>query len=135
MIYMRDNFFFIQEILYLSRIKGYRRRLFLKNSDFDFEESDFCQLLQNDLVDEGSLGKGSLKVIEDNGLRLNLLLFGLKLKKIKYKSNVIEFSDFDIEVEENDNDNKFLQNESSFNLEVIVNFNNSLFSLIVLVEQ
>lgn len=135
MIYMRDNFFFIQEILYLSRIKGYRRRLFLKNSDFDFEESDFCQLLQNDLVDEGSLGKGSLKVIEDNGLRLNLLLFGLKLKKIKYKSNVIEFSDFDIEVEENDNDNKFFQNESSFNLEVIVNFNNSLFSLIVLVEQ
>lgn len=135
MIYMRDNFFFLQEILYLSRIKGYRRRLFLKNSDFDFEESDFCQLLQNDLVDEGSLGKGSLKVIEDNGLRLNLLLFGLKLKKIKYKSNVIEFSDFDIEVEENDNDNKFFQNESSFNLEVIVNFNNSLFSLIVLVEQ
>lgn len=46
-------------------------------------------------------------MIEDNGLRLNLLLFGLKLKKIKYKSNVIEFSDFDIEVEENDNDNKF----------------------------
>lgn len=135
MIYRRDNFFFLQEILYLSRIKGYRRRLFLKNSDFDFEESDFCQLLQNDLVDEGSLGKGSLKVIEDNGLRLNLLLFGLKLKKIKYKSNVIEFSDFDIEVEENDNDNKFFQNESSFNLEVIVNFNNSLFSLIVLVEQ
>lgn len=135
MIYMRDNFFFIQEILYLSRIKGYRRRLFLKNSDFDFEESDFCQLLQNDLVDEGSLGKGSLKVIEDNGLRLNLLLFCLKLKKIKYKSNVIEFSDFDIEVEENDNDNKFFQNESCYNLGVIVNFNNSLFSLIVLVEQ
>lgn len=135
MIYMRDNFFFIQEILYLSRIKGYRRRLFLKNSDFDFEESEFCQLLQNDLVDEGSLGKGSLKVIEDNGLRLNLLLFGLKLKKIKYKSNVIEFSDFDIEVEENDNDNKFFQNESCYNLGVIVNFNNSLFSLIVLVEQ
>lgn len=135
MIYMRDNFFFIQEILYLSRIKGYRRRLVLKNSDFDFEESDFCQLLQNDLVDEGSLGKGSLKVIEDNGLRLNLLLFCLKLKKIKYKSNVIEFSDFDIEVEENDNDNKFFQNESCYNLGVIVNFNNSLFSLIVLVEQ
>lgn len=135
MIYMRDNFFFLQEILYLSRIKGYRRRLFLKNSDFDFEESDFCQLLQNDLVDEGSLGKGSLKVIEDNGLRLNLLLFGLKLKKIKYKSNVIEFSDFEIEVEENDNDNKFFQNESCYNLGVIVNFNNSLFSLIVLVEQ
>lgn len=135
MIYMRDNFFFLQEILYLSRIKGYRRRLFLKNSEFDFEESDFCQLLQNDLVDEGSLGKGSLKVIEDNGLRLNLLLFGLKLKKIKYKRNVIEFSDFDIEVEENDNDNKFFQNESCYNLGVIVNFNNSLFSLIVLVEQ
>ncbi|XP_065943186.1 protein starmaker isoform X2 [Magallana gigas] len=118
-----------------SRIKGYRRRLLPKNSDSDSEESDSCQPLQNDSADEGSLGKGSSKVTEDNGSRSNSPLSGLKLKKTKYKSNVIESSDSDTEVEENDNDNKSPQNESCHNLGATANSNNSPSSSIASVEQ
>lgn len=106
-----------------------------KNSDSDSEESDSCQPLQNDSADEGSLGKGSSKVTEDNGSRSNSPLSGLKLKKTKYKSNVIESSDSDTEVEENDNDNKSPQNESCHNLEATANSNNSPSSSIASVEQ
>lgn len=106
-----------------------------KNSDSDSEESDSCQPLQNDSADEGSLGKGSSKVTEDNGSRSNSPLSGLKLKKTKYKSNVIESSDSDTEVEENDNDNKSPQNESCHNLGATANSNNSPSSSIASVEQ
>lgn len=53
---------------------------------------------------------------EGNSSRSNSPLSGLKLKKTKYKSNVIESSDSDTEEEENDNDNKSPQDESSHNL-------------------
>lgn len=72
---------------------------------------------------------------EDNGSRSNSPLSGLKLKKTKYKSNVIESSDSDTEVEENDNDNKSPQNESCHNLEATANSNNSPSSSIASVEQ
>lgn len=108
--------FFIKETPHPSRIKGYRRRLLPKNSDSDSEESDSCQPLQNDSADEGSLGRGSSKVTEGNSSRSNSPLSGLKLKKTKYKSNVIESSDSDTEEEENDKDNKSPQDESSHNL-------------------
>lgn len=117
-----------------SRIQGYRRRLLPKNSDSDSEESDSCQLLERDSADEGSLSRGSSKVTEGNSSRSNSPLSGLKLKRTKYKCNVIESSESDTNVEENDNENRS-PDESSHNLIATVKSDNSPSSSMALVEK
>ncbi|XP_061174826.1 transcriptional regulator ATRX homolog [Saccostrea echinata] len=82
-----------------SRIKGYRRRLVPKASDSESEESGSCQPLDSETDTEDKPVKNTAKA--DNTSRSNSPVSGVKLKKSKYKSNVIESSDSDTELEEN----------------------------------
>lgn len=73
-----------------------------KDSDSDSEDNS-CQPLQNDSDADDSLVKEGSSATAKNGSRSNSPVAGLKLKKGKYKSNVIESSDSDTEVDEGNN--------------------------------
>ncbi|XP_062584502.1 protein IWS1 homolog [Saccostrea cucullata] len=80
-----------------SRIQGYRRRLVPKASDSESEESGSCQPLDSETDTEDKPVKNTI----DKPSRSNSPVTGVKLKKSKYKSNVIESSDSDTELEDN----------------------------------
>lgn len=93
----------MKETPYPSRIKGYRRRLLPRTSDSDSEDSTSCQPLDQDhdsATDDDSSERLVNFVNDGEGSRSNSPLSGVKLKKCKFKSNVIESSDSETDSEE-----------------------------------